>query len=111
MMVTSELQRIDLLVIDVLMDGIESLEDIVRLLNNPILNYAEINDGQPFYRDEVSTSVLRLCEHGYVDPMTFTDDKLVIRPVSTIDKPIGEYWFRLTQKGRVRGEKFPWKPA
>jgi hypothetical protein len=111
MTVTSELHRIDLLVIDVLMDGIENLEDVVRLLNNPLLNYAEINDGQPFRRDEVSTSVLRLCERGYAEPMTFTDDELVIRSVSRIDKPIEEYWFRLTPKGRAQGKKFPWEPA
>ena len=92
------------------MDDIEGWEDILRLLNNPNVDYLEENEGKRFTEREVRSSLRRLLDAGLVDALGYDERTKQLQDVHLLDRPLESCWFRLTASGRERALKpFPWK--
>ncbi|HUG39509.1 MAG TPA: hypothetical protein VMM12_03435 [Longimicrobiales bacterium] len=96
---------VDYVVLDALANDLESLEDILRILNSDTeLGWRDIHP-DAFGRDEVVTAILRGIQDGNISPCEYSEAKgaLVDREGNTLpaDVPIDDLWFRLTPRGRT----------
>lgn len=95
--------EVDYFVLDTLANDLESLEDILRLLNSELMGWRHRHPA-PFTQDEVLPVLRRVVQDGLVNVAAFslTDRALVDLPARTW--PAGglhEVWFRLTPHGRM----------
>ena len=95
---------IDFFVLDALANDLESLEDILRLINRDDIGWRQFNRGRPYERSEVLAPLLRCIREGLIDVFSLeSSGKSLSRlpsgalPPSSLDL----YWFGLTPAGRL----------
>ena len=94
---------IDYFVLDSLANDLESLDDILRLLNSDGLGWRSQHP-VPFERAEILPSVLRLIRDGLVRAAVLGRDGKALESLADRVSPgerIDECWFELTAPGRI----------
>jgi hypothetical protein len=94
---------IDYFVLDSLANDLESLEDILRLLNSDELGWRS-HHATRFERVEVVPALLRGIRDGLIRVAVPTSDGKALEPLEDRALPTGgldDVWFELTAQGRV----------
>jgi hypothetical protein len=94
---------IDYFVLDSLANDLESLEDILRLLNNEALGW-RLHHSTPFDRLAVVPALFRGIREGLIRAAVLTPDGKALEPLEDRALPAGSLdhvWFELTAQGRV----------
>jgi hypothetical protein len=94
---------IDYFVLDSLANDLESLEDILRLLNGEGLGW-RVHHVEPFERAEVVPALLRGIRDGLIRAAVPAADGKALEPLEDRALPAGsldDVWFELTAQGRV----------
>src|SRR5260370_8938023 len=97
--------RPDLYVLDGLAKGIESLEDVLRMLNSDTILGWHRTWGRPFERAEVVEALARLIRDGSVRVHLLTPDGKSLDPLQPRTLPSSSFddvWFEMTPHGRMR---------
>jgi hypothetical protein len=103
------LWKIDYLVLDILLDDIESPSDIRRVLNTQDAGFLRENNNMHFSQQDVEASLGRLLDERLVIPLVFSSSTAQLEELDRLDFPIRECWFKLTPKGREEAVRpFPW---
>jgi hypothetical protein len=97
-------ENLDFFVLDTLANDIEGFADVIRLVNHPVIGWADVA-GRGFTATEATTALLRLIREGSVEACYLSDDGKELRGagdavVPTL--PLGDLWFRMTPRGRIR---------
>jgi hypothetical protein len=96
----TKLSTIDYLVLDKMLDDMESIETILSMLNHPEFGNLSENHGRLFTDGEVEASIRRLLTLRLVKRMDWEQPK---GPWHIFDSPsanIADDWFDLTEQGR-----------
>lgn len=104
------LSNVDRMILDVLLDDVESVWSILGILNHDEAPYRRWHFGQPFLEEEVFASLVRLESGGYVVGYYEAADPVVrLQPLESSDSvgPSG-LWFALTDAGRKAASE-PWQ--
>jgi len=94
---------IDYFVLDSLANDLESLEDILRLLNSDGLGW-RLHHAGPFERVEVVPALIRAIRDGLIRAAVPTADGKALEPLEHRALPtasLDDVWFELTARGRV----------
>lgn len=89
-------------VLDALANDIETLDDILRILNSSSeLGWRDIHP-EPFTRQELIPAILRCVKEGSIAVCVFSDGELEdagdrVLPPGSFD----DFWFRITSRGRM----------
>jgi uncharacterized protein YecE (DUF72 family) len=103
-------ELIDYFVLDALADDLESLEDVLRMLNGDGLGW-RVHHRAPFAQEEVVPSLFRCIQAGLVRAAVLSADGKGLEPVeerAIPATPLDEIWFELTAHGRLVHEN--WEP-
>jgi hypothetical protein len=101
---------IDYFVLDALANDLESLDDIVRLLNSDRLGWRSYH-AAPFERIEVVPALFRGITNGLIRVAVLTPDGRWLTPLEDRVLPSGdldEAWFSLTPHGQM--VHLTWEP-
>lgn|SRR5690606_37032703 len=97
-------ELIDYVVLDALANDIESLEDILRILNSSSeLGWRDLHP-EEFTRAEVVPAIVRAVRDGSIMACHFSEDENALVDAGEGVLPPGsldDLWFRLTLKGRL----------
>jgi hypothetical protein len=113
---TSRVTRslIDYFVLDALANDLESLEDVLRILNSDGLGWRS-HHADPFTKDEVVPSLYRCLQEGLVHAAQIDSTGLALKPLperALPAAPLDDLWFALTAHGRlVHGNWDPPPPS
>lgn len=104
-----DLHKIDYLILDILLDDIDSPEDILRLMNNPDAGFLQENSSQPFSSIEIEEGLSRLLDRRLVVAMEYSDRTSQLEELDKLKQHMSECWFKLTPLGKEEALKpFPW---
>jgi hypothetical protein len=101
----------DLYVLDALANDIESLEDVLRMLNSDTVLGWHRTWGRPFQRAEIVESLARLIKEESVRAHVLTPDGKGLDPLPPRTLPSATFddvWFEMTPHGRMRHAN--WEP-
>ena len=104
-------QLIDYFVLDALADDIESLEDVLRLVNHDAMGWRRHNGGEAFTRDVLVPPVLRGVREGLIEVFELTPSGGALSSLGSGRLPpnaLDDYWFGLTAAGRLVHQN--WQP-
>ena len=96
-------ELIDYFVLDTLANDLESLEDILRMLNSfTEVGWRDLHP-EPFTREEVVPAILRGIREGNIMACVFSEEEraLVDLGEGVIPEQLDDVWFRLTPRGRM----------
>ena len=97
-------EPLDYFVLDTLANDLESLEDVLRLLNSPEMGWRHAHPA-PFTRDEVIPALIRRILDGDVEACPLGDSEPALESlgpgVLPLDTRWDETWFKLTGQGRL----------
>lgn len=94
----------DMYVLDNLADDIESLEDILRMLNSTHVIGWKQRWGRSFERSEVVEALSRLVHDDLVRVSILTSEGKALNELAARQLPPGDYddvWFAMTPRGRI----------
>lgn len=97
------MRRADHYVLDTLANDLESIEDILRMLNSTTeLGWAD-EWGRPFNRSDIVASLARLVRGGFIRSYSTVGDaaQLSSLPEGVLPANLGEAYFGMTDSGRV----------
>jgi hypothetical protein len=97
-------EPLDYFVLDTLANDLESLEDVLRLLNSPEMGWRHAHP-EPFTREEVIPALIRRILAGDVEACPLSEFEPVLETlgpgVLPPDARWGQTWFKLTGQGRI----------
>jgi hypothetical protein len=94
---------LDYFVLDAVADDLESLEDVLRILNSEGLGW-RAHHPSPFEREEVVPSLLRCIRDGLVRAAVLSANGKWLEPLedgALPTAPLDEVWFELSAPGRL----------
>lgn len=97
------MRRPDYYVLDTLANDVETIEDILRMLNSTTeLGWAD-EWGRPFNRSDIVASLARLVRGGFVRGYSTAGDDahLSALPEGVLPANLGEAYFGMTDSGRI----------
>ena len=97
----TELITLDYLVLDKMLDGMESVETILSMLNHPEFGGLPRNEGQLFTPREVEASLRRLIAVGLIRRMYWEQPRGPWHIFNAPSADIDDDWFDLTEPGRA----------
>ena len=97
----TELITLDYLVLDKMLDDMESIETILSMLNHPEFGGLARNEGQLFTPREVEVSLRRLIAAGLIWRMYWEQPKGPWHIFNAPSADIDDDWFDLTEPGRA----------
>ncbi len=95
--------EIDYFVLDALANDLESLEDILRLMNSDTMGW-RFRHSRPFTEPEVLPVLQRVVKEGLVNAAVFSDSEQALVDLPERSWPtaaVDSAWFRLTPHGRM----------
>jgi hypothetical protein len=101
-----------LFVLDALVNDIEDLESVLRMLNSDTALGWSIEWGRPFNREEVVEALMRLIRKDLVQVLILAAAKKALEALPLRTLPPGRYddvYFMLTGKGRLVHKN--WEPT
>jgi hypothetical protein len=91
----------DLCVLDTLANDLESLADMLRLLNHPAVGWRDLNGEAPFGREQVVPALLRRIRDDLVEACVAAPGGALVGIDGPPDGSLHACWFRLTARGRI----------
>ena len=95
---------LDLCVLDTLANDLESLEDVLRLLNHPTVGWQHLNGQRDFTREDAVAALLRNIRDDLVEACVYDPEHTALVGSGSGRIPDGsldDVWFRLTDRGRI----------
>ena len=96
--------QIDYFVLDTLANDLESLSDVVRLINHETIGWRTHNANAAFDQNEVLLALHRCIRDGLVDVFSVDEGGKELVKLPTVTVPalgVEGYWFGLTGAGRL----------
>jgi len=97
-------ENIDFFVLDTLANDLESIADILRLINHAEIGWTDVA-GRHFTVTDITPALLRLIRDGSVEACYLAEDGRELRGAgeATVPPyPLADLWFRMTPRGRIR---------
>ena len=92
-----------MIVLDALADDIESLEDILRVINSDtVIGWRHLHPA-PFSNTEVIPALIRAIKRSLVQALVLDSagKELVTLEPTVVPQEMGQAWFRMLPRGRI----------
>ena len=99
----NSMEKPDYFILDAMANDIESVDDVLRILNsNSELGWTDVW-GRPFTREDVVGSLVRLLRRQLVQAYSTSESEAALSPLEagTAPERFGEAYFGLTERGRL----------